>query len=63
MARSPQDLTDDDWYYEYPTYLLLVHRVRRGDGTYVQTDSIKIHWRRIKESLERSYKPKKRKRA
>lgn len=62
MARlEPQKIKETDWYYEYPTYMLLVHEVRRSDGTHFRTDSIQIPWRKIQESLRRSYKPRKRK--
>lgn len=58
---EPQFVTKTDWYYEYPTYLLLIHEVRDKDNRYIRTDSIQIPWRKIKASLLRSYKPRKRK--
>lgn len=59
VSREPQTVNDQNWYYEYPTYMLLVHEVRYPDGKHFRTDSIKIHWRKIAESLKRSYRPRK----
>lgn len=55
MTRSiePQNLGDDDWYYEEKSALLLVHRVKDKDGVYIKTDQIKIPWRKIEASLRR----------
>jgi hypothetical protein len=58
-SLEPQRIGDRDWYYEYPKYMLLVHEVRKADGTFVCADSIKIPWRKIETSLKRSYKPAK----
>jgi len=55
---QPQHLSKTDWYYEYPTYLLLVHEVRDNSGRYIQTDQIKLHWRKIGKSMRRSYRPR-----
>jgi hypothetical protein len=55
---EPQRLDYCNWYYEYPTYMLLVHEVRDKKGKLLTTDSIKIQWRKIQASLKRSYKPK-----
>jgi hypothetical protein len=56
-----QRIDDHNWYFEYPSCLLLVHEVRKSDGTYVQTDTVKIYWRKIEASLaRRKPKPKKR---
>lgn len=59
-SLAPQQINENNWYYEYPTYLLLVHEVKYLDGKHFRTDSIKIPWRKIKTSLARSYKPRKR---
>jgi len=61
-SLEPQTINDQNWYYEYPTYLLLVHEVRRDDGTHIRTDTVKIYWRKIEASLARRHKPKARKR-
>ena len=58
---GPEPLTDHDWYYEYPSHLLLVHEVKAKDGSHIRTDQIKIPWRKIKTSLKRSYRLRKRK--
>lgn len=58
---GPQNIRETDWYYEYPTYCLLVHEVKdRKTRQHVRTDSIRIPWRMLKQSIERSYKPRKR---
>lgn len=59
-SREPQNLNDRSWYYEYPTYLWLVHEVRDGTGNYVCSENIKIPWRMLKRSMARAYKPRKR---
>ncbi len=55
MARSlePQHVTDSDWFYENKGHMLFVHEVRDKAGLYVQTDQIKIPWRKIEASLKR----------
>ena len=58
-SRMPQHLSKTDWYYEYPTHLLLVHEVKHPDGSHFRTDSIKIYWRMIEASRKR--RPPKRK--
>lgn len=56
---EPQKIGAHDWYYEYPTHMLLVHEVKHADGSHFRTDTIKIPWRKIAVSLHR-YKPRKR---
>ncbi len=58
VSRMPQDITKTDWYYEYPSHLLLVHEVKNADGSHLKTDSIKIPWRMIEVSRKRRLKPK-----
>lgn len=59
-ALEPQHVGSTDWYYEYPTYCLIVHEVRdKKTGDFIRTDSIKIPWRMLKRSVERFYKPRK----
>lgn len=59
-ALEPQHVTEQTWYYEYPTYCLLVHEVRdKKTCAYIRTDSIKIPWRKLQQSIKRSYKPRK----
>lgn len=60
-SLKPQHVRDIDWYYEYPTYCLIVHEVKnKTTGAHIRTDSIQIPWRMLKRSIERSYKPRKR---
>ena len=61
ISREPQDLSKTEWYYEYPTYLLMVHEVRDTNGQYVQTDSFKVPWIMLDRSRRRRpkrHKPK-----
>lgn len=55
MASSlePQNISKTDWYYEYPSHLLLVHEVKSQEGVHIRTDQIKIPWRMIEASLSR----------
>lgn len=60
-ALEPQHVRKIDWYYEYPTYCLIVHEVRDPKtDAFIRTDSIQIPWRMLKRSIARSYKPRKR---
>lgn len=61
-SLAPQKIGPHDWYYEYPTHLLLVHEVKTRDGIHVKTDTVKIYWRKIEASLKRvrARKPAKR---
>lgn len=60
-SLEPQQVREIDWYYEYPTYCLIVHEVKdKKTGAHIRTDSIQIPWRMLKRSIERSYKPRKR---
>lgn len=61
-SLEPQQLSENDWYYEKRGQLLLVHQVHTKDGSYVQTDQVKIPWRKIETSLKR-VKAAKRRRA
>ncbi len=54
-SREPQDIDEENWYYEYPSHLLLVHEVRKADGTHIRTDSVKIPWRKIDVSIRRAW--------
>ncbi len=63
-SLEPQKIGETDWYYEYPTYMLLVHEVRERDGgQHVRTDTIKIYWRKIEQSLARVHSPRRRRKA
>ncbi len=61
-SLKPQRIHETDWYYEYPTHCLVVHEVRdKKTNAYIRTDSIQIPWRKLKASIARSYRPRKRK--
>jgi hypothetical protein len=49
-SRAPQQLGKHDWYYEYPACIILVHETRDDQGRYIQTDQIKIPWRKLEAS-------------
>lgn len=50
----PVSVGPNDWFYEMPGHLILVHEVRDlKTGDYIRTDQIKIHWRKIKTKLPR----------
>jgi hypothetical protein len=57
---EPQQIGKDDWYYEYPTHLFLVHRKYGPDGKFMGTDTVKIYWRKIEASLKRVRRPRRR---
>lgn len=50
---GPHVVTKKDWFYEERTGLLFVHEVYDGTGAYLQTDQVKIPWRKIEASLKR----------
>jgi hypothetical protein len=60
-SLAPQNITKDDWYYEYPSHMILVQRHYDQDGGYTHTSQMKIYWRQLKQSMDRAYKPKKKK--
>ena len=59
MRLAPQEVTKDDWYYEYPTHMLLVSRQYDNNGDYLRTIQSKIYWRQIRKSLAFIDRPKK----
>lgn len=58
-SREPQDISRSDWYYEFPSHLLIVHEVRDKAGDYIQTDQFKLPWKMIEQSRKRRPKPRK----
>lgn len=60
MSREPQNIRETDWYYEFPSHLLIVHEVRDAAGLYIQTDQFKLPWKMIERSRKRRTLPKKR---
>lgn len=52
-SLNPQNIGKNDWYYEMKSHMLFVHEVRDADGVLIQTDQIKIPWRKIEASLKR----------
>ena len=55
---APQHIDKHNWYYEYPTHLLLVHEVFNSDGKHIKTDTIKLYWRKIEASMKKARKKK-----
>lgn len=60
LSREPQNISKKSWYYEYPTYLLLVHEERDENGRWLGTHSFKLPWRMIETSRKRRPAPRKR---
>ena len=60
INREPQHVRATDWYYEFPTHLLIVHEVRDAAGLYIQTDQFKLPWKLIERSRKRRPKSKRR---
>ena len=52
LSPKPQDIDDQNWYYEEDQGIILIHRVT-PNGVFLQTDSIVIPWRMIAASLLR----------
>lgn len=57
-SREPQQIDGLTWYYEFPSYLLIVHEARDKGGNYIQTDQFKLPWRMIDRSRKRRTKPR-----
>lgn len=56
LSRSPQTISERDWYYEEPNNLLLVHEVRDvKTDAYICTEQIKIPWSMIRKSVGRIF--------
>ena len=53
VSPKPQNVRATDWYYEYPSHLLIIHEVRDRAGRYIQTDQFKLPWRMIERSRKR----------
>lgn len=53
LSDSPQDIDKNNWYYEDPDGIDLVHEVLNKQGLHVSTEHIKIPWKMLKKSLER----------
>jgi len=53
LSREAQNIDPVSWYYEYPTYLLVVHEARYADGKLFRTDSFKLPWKMIDKSRKR----------
>jgi hypothetical protein len=58
---APQQIDETKWYYEMPTHLLLVYEIRDNEGRWIRTDQTKIPWAKLKRSLDRAYKLRKKK--
>lgn len=56
-ALAPRVVDKNAWYYEYPTKILLIHRVVDDAGEYVRTDSFEIPMRNLVAPVEK-YKAK-----
>lgn len=52
LDLKPQQINESNWYYEDPDGIDLVTRVFHTNGD-VQTNRVKIPWKKLKKSLER----------
>ena len=52
-SREAQDVDKHTWYYEAKTHILVVRQVHNLGGELVQTDQIKIPWRKLMASARR----------
>ncbi len=52
LSRNPQQIGEHDWYYERPGSIEVIHQVMR-DGKCIQTDRIRIPWRKLLVSDQR----------
>jgi hypothetical protein len=57
-SLKPQKISDCSWYYECTTHMQILHEVQCGGKTVCER--IFIPWRMVKKSMDRSYKPRKR---
>lgn len=55
LSKNPQPIDEHNWYYEEHTGIVLVHEVIVPSGELLQTDQIKVPWKKLLESLERKY--------
>ena len=53
LDRKPRDVDSDNWVYDDNKGVLLVHRCRKKNGSYIQTDQVTIPWRTIRAALKR----------
>lgn len=53
LSNHPQTIDKNNWYYEYRGHIKLIHMVYDDDGNYIQTDQIKIPWKRLSRSEKR----------
>lgn len=51
---SPQQIDENNWYYEEYNSIVLVHEVI-VDGKFFRADQIKIPWKKLLASCERKY--------
>jgi hypothetical protein len=50
---APQNIDENNWYYEGKNGIELIHQVLADAGDYVQTDSIFIPWEKLTHSVRR----------
>ena len=59
MAKfGPTDINEDNWLYDEPDGLLLVHQVRDKKGAFIQCDQITVPWHVLRSALYRRDKRK-----
>ena len=53
LSNNPQQIDKSSWYYENYSNIEIIHEVRTLSGALIQTDNIKIPWRKLLSSLKR----------
>jgi hypothetical protein len=52
-SRKPQEIDDQNWYYEHPGSILLVHEEWEEGGKLLGTAQIRISWCKLMTSAWR----------
>lgn len=52
-SNEPQHVDGDTWFYEAKSHVLVVRQVRDKAGAQIQTDQIKLPWRKLMASARR----------
>ncbi len=50
---APQNIDQNNWYYEEKNGIEVIHQVVTGASEYVQTDSIFIPWEKLTHTVRR----------
>lgn len=53
MIREPKHIDVHNWFYENPGSITFVHEVLDRDGNFLQTDQVRIPFKKLEDSMER----------